>query len=93
MRVVKNTVNVLLNVRKEELIKGKYISYELVSNKLKEKEEEEHLIYKALRSKFYNSSFCGKYNISTECGVKCIDVKNPMKGRASLEIAFEVDEE
>lgn len=88
MRVVKQTVQVELEVSRNELIDGQYVHYECVSAKLKALEEKNNTQYKALRNKFYNSVASGKYNIICIYGLRCIDIKNPMRAKASLEIKF-----
>lgn len=90
MKVVKQTMKIELEVHKDEIIKDKYIHYECVSSKLKALEEQNNTQYKALRNKFYNSSSGGKYNLATVCGLKCLDLENPMKAKASLELSFKV---
>lgn len=92
MKVVKNTINVTLNVKKSELFDGKYLYYNSVSSKLKELEDSDNMQYKALRNKFYNSSSCGKYNLKVVHDLKCIDVKKPMLAKASLELNFIVED-
>lgn len=90
MKVVKQTMKLEIEVHKDEVIKDKYVHYECVSAKLKAMEEKDNTQYKALRNKFYNSSFGGKYNIEQIYGLKCLDIKNPMKAKASLELSFKV---
>ena len=90
MKVVKDTVLVELTVKKEELLSGKYIYYENVSAKLKVLEESNNTQYKALRNKFYNSAYGNKYNIENVCGLRCLNVEDPMKAKASLELSFKV---
>lgn len=90
MKVIKQTMKIELEVHKDEIIKDKYIHYECVSSKLKALEEQNNTQYKALRNKFYNSSSGGKYNLATVCGLKCLDLENPMKAKASLELSFKV---
>ena len=90
MKVVKDTVLVELTVKKEELLLGKYIYYENVSAKLKALEESNNAQYKSLRNKFYNSAYGNKYNIETVCGLRCLNVEDPMKAKASLELSFKV---
>jgi hypothetical protein len=38
----------------------------------------------------YNSKNCNKYNMKEIAGIMCIDVTNPMQGKASLDLTFEV---
>ena len=90
MKVVKQTMKLELEVHKNEIINSNYIYYECVSAKLKALEEQNNTQYKAIRNKFYNSSFGGKYNLETVCGLKCLNIKNPMKAKASLELSFKV---
>ena len=52
-------------------------------------EKQKKLPYKKLRNKFYNSRACDKYNMQDIAGLACIDTKNPMKDKASLELVFE----
>ena len=92
MRTVSDTVKVELKVKRNELIDGKYMFYEHVSAKLKVLEEQDATKYKALRNHFYNSSFGNKYNIVHVYGLKCIDVTDAMKAKASLELSFKVED-
>ena len=91
MRTIAQTENVTLKVQTKEILSEEWIPFQLVSLKLKEIEKQQSKEYKSLRVKFYNSSACGKYNESTFAGLKCINVKNPMKDgvSASLCLTFE----
>lgn len=90
MRTVQNIDNVTIKVSKDELINEKWLTFQLLSRKLAEIEEDRKIGYKKLRNKMYNSQACSKYNSEIVAGMKCIDVTNPMKGIASLEFTFEV---
>ena len=92
MRTVSDTVKVELKVKRNELIDGKYMFYEHVSAKLKVLEEQDAAKYKALRNRFYNSASGNKYNIVHVYGLKCIDVTDAMKAKASLELSFKVED-
>lgn len=89
MRTIANTEKVTLKVTEDELIGGKWLNYTLLSKKLQEIEVKENMKYKSLRNKLYNSINCNKYNMGEIAGLVCIDVKNPMKNKASLELVFE----
>ena len=91
MKTITSTDTVTIKVSKEELLEGKWIHFQLLSKKLGEIEKQEKLPYKKLRNKFYNSRACNKYNMQDIAGLPCIDVKNPMKDKASLELIFEED--
>lgn len=91
MNVVKESHTVKLKVAKNELLEGKYLNFQLLSQKLGIAEKEANLSYKSFRNKFYNSRACGKYNMKNIAGLPCIDVKEPMKGFASLILEFEVE--
>ena len=82
--------NITVKVSREELINGKWLTFQLLSKKLAKIEEDKGMEYKKLRNKMYNSQACSKYNSETVAGMKCIDVTNPMKGTASLTLTFEV---
>ena len=89
MKTITSTDKVTIKVERGELLEGKWLHFQLLSKKLGEIEKQKKLPYKKLRNKFYNSRACNKYNMSEIAGLVCIDVKNPMKDRASLELIFE----
>lgn len=88
MRTVSSIEKAEIKVSKDELINGKWVSLNLVSQKLADLEKSNNMGYKSLRYKFYNSTNGNKYNVETVCGVKCMDAENPMKATASLEITI-----
>lgn len=88
MNVIKDTVKVELSVKKSELMLDKLVSVQLISEKLKQKEVEDNLGYKALRYRFYNSLHADKINTETISGIQFVDAKNPMKSKASIELSF-----
>jgi len=91
MKVVKQTMKIELEVHKDEIIKDKYIHYECVSSKLKALEEQNNTQYKAPEKQGSTILLlAGKYNLATVCGLKCLDLENPMKAKASLELSFKV---
>jgi hypothetical protein len=90
MKTVMSTDHIKVTVSRKELIEGKWLYFNLLSKKLAETEERQNSKYKSLRNKMYNSKACGKYNTETVAGLSCINVLEPMKGRASLELEFEV---
>lgn len=89
MRTVKDSEVVNIKVQNSELLEGKWLNFQLLSKKLGDIEVERKLKYKSLRNKFYNSRACKKYNIKDIAGLPCIDIDEPMLGRASLAITFE----
>ena len=89
MKTITYTDTVTIKVVKEELLEGKWLHFQLLSKKLGDIEKQKKLPYKKLRNKFYNSRACNKYNMSEIAGLVCIDVQNPMKDKASLELVFE----
>ena len=89
MKTIQSTETVTLKVSPEELLDKKWLNFQLLSKKLGEIEKQKKLPYKKLRNKFYNSRACNKYNMQDIAGLPCIDVKNPMKDKASLELVFE----
>lgn len=94
MRVVTDTKCVEVGVSKDLIFtdNGKsYICLLVVSDLLKQKEEEEKLERKSIRVRLYNSLHCEKYNVIDAFGMKWIDVENPMKSKASLELKFKVE--
>lgn len=90
MRTIQSTDSVTIKVSKDELIKDKWLTFQLLSKKLADIETANNMEYKKLRNKMYNSQACGKYKAEVVAGMRCIDVEEPMKGKASLEIKFEV---
>lgn len=90
MRTIQSVNNITVKVSKDELINGKWLAFQILSQKLAKMEEDHNMGYKSLRNKMYNSQACSKYNSEMVAGIKCIDTTNPMKGVASLTLAFEV---
>lgn len=90
MKTVQNIETAVVKVTGEELLNDKWLSFQLLSKKLYEIEQQKKMSYKYLRNRFYNSRACNKYNMETIAGILYIDVENPMKGTASLELKFEV---
>jgi len=90
MRTVTNIEKVTVNVTKDELLNDKWLSFQLLSKKLGEIEQQERMVYKQLRNKFYNSRACKKYKMETIAGVVYIDIDNPMRdnAEASLMLSF-----
>ena len=88
MKTITSTDKITIKFNKSELLEGKWIHFQLLSKKLGEIEKQKKLPYKKLRNKFYNSRACNKYNMQDIAGLPCIDVTNPMKDRASLELIF-----
>ena len=93
MRIIKETTEVTLKVKKSNLYEGKWLAITLLSNMLQDKEEREKLGYKSLRNKFYNSVSSDKYNTDTFIGLDFINIEEPMKAMASLTLKFEVEED
>ena len=93
MRVIKNTTEVTLKVRKSFLFRGKWIAVQVISALLQDEEEKKKLGYKSLRGKFYNSVSSEKYNMEKFLGLDFVDTENPTKAKASLELKFEVMED
>ena len=89
MKTIASTETIKLSVNPNELINGKWLNFQLLSKKLGEIENQKKMAYKSLRNKFYNSRACGKYNMQEVAGLPCIDVDEPMRGKASLELVFE----
>lgn len=88
MKTVTNSYHVSVEVTKEDLINDKWLNFFLLSKKLEQIEDKNKEAYKALRSKFYNSWNCGKYNTCEIAGIKCINVEKPMEAKASLDLEF-----
>ena len=60
MKTVQNIDNITIKVSKEELINGKWLTFQLLSKKLSGIEEDKGMEYKKLRNKMYNSQACSK---------------------------------
>lgn len=89
MRTIKDISEVVVSVKDSDLLDGKWLNVQLLSEKLRQKEEAEGLGYKRLRNKMYNSLGAGKYNTMHKIGLDFIDVDNPMKNTASLKLVFQ----
>ena len=88
MKTVQSVEEVEITVAENDLLEGKWISFQLLSKKLGDIEKQKETPYKQLRNKLYNSKACGKYNTKTIAGFPCFDTENPMKGTASLVLKF-----
>lgn len=88
MRTVNLTEKIEIKVKPEDLLENHWLNFYLLSQKLGDIEKQTKREYKSLRNKFYNSCACKKYNTKDIAGLVCIDVNNPMKDKASLELAF-----
>lgn len=89
MKTIKSVEKITLQVCNKELLNGKYVSLMKVASKLRDYEKEKNLGYKSLRTKFYNSCMCNKYNIVEFAEIRFLDVENPMKvDKASLILEF-----
>ena len=88
MKVIKDTMKLEIEVKKEDLISGQYIPVSVVSDRLRVMEEEKEMPNKSLRYRFYNTVNSNRYNTKTFAGIKCIDIKEPMIKLASLELTF-----
>lgn len=93
MRIIKETTEVTLKVRKSFLLNKKWLSIQLISAMLQDEEEMKKLGYKSLRNKFYNSVASDKYNMAKFIGLDFINVEEPMKAMASLTLNFEIVED
>lgn len=88
MKTVQSVENVTITVTKDELLNDKWLSFQLLSKKLGEIEQQKKMAYKQLRNRFYNSRACNKYNMETIAGILYMDTENPMKAVASLVLNF-----
>lgn len=89
MKTVQSVESVEVKVSKDELLNDRLISFQLLSKKLGEIEQQKKLAYKYLRNRFYNSRACNKYNMETIAGIVYVDTVNPMKtSTASLVLSF-----
>ena len=89
MKTVQSVESVEVTVSKDELLNDKLISFQLLSKKLGEIEQQNKMAYKYLRNRFYNSRADNKYNMETIAGIVYIDTVNPMKvNTASLVLTF-----
>lgn len=93
MRIIKETTEVTLKVKKSYLLHKKWLSVQVISALLQDEEESKKLGYKSLRNKFYNSVSSDKYNVERFIGLDFINVEDPMKAMASLTLKFNVVED
>ena len=93
MRIIKETTEVTLKIKKSYLLHDKWICVQVISALLQDEEEFKKLGYKSLRNKFYNSVSSDKYNMARFIGLDFINVEEPMKAMASLTLSFEVVED
>lgn len=89
MKTIQSTQNITVKVSEDDLIEKRWIPFTILSKKLADIEKENNMGYKSLRIDLYNSSAGKKYNQKIIAGIKCIDTKEPMTGKASLELTFE----
>lgn len=89
MKTVQSIEVVTIQVDKAELLEGKWLNFQLLSKKLGDIEQKRGMEYKSLRNRFYNSRACKKYNMKDIAGLPCINVEEPMNGKASLVLVFE----
>lgn len=92
MRIIKETTEVTLKVKKSYLLNKKWLSVIVISTLLQDEEEMKKLGYKSLRNKFYNSVSSDKYNMEKFIGLDFINIEEPMKAMASLTLKFEIVE-
>lgn len=92
MRTVKERTDVEVAVSKDEILNNEWIPFTTVSLKLSELEKKSNAPYKSLRTKLYNARALGKLNMEKIACIDCVNVKEPMKGNASIMLAFVVEE-
>lgn len=90
MRTIEHTTEVTLEVDKSALINEKYLAQTAISAMLKQAEADNKLVSKTYRNSFYNSIKADKYNTVNIGTIKCVDVTNPMKSKASLSLTFKI---
>lgn len=89
MNVIKDSVEITLEVREDELLEGKYLHWQLLSQKVKATENGDRLVYFNLRNRLHNSFRAGKFNMTRIAGLNCIDVDSPMSSDvSSLVLSF-----
>lgn len=93
MRIIKETTEITLKVKKSYLYNKKWLSVQVISQLLQDEEEKKKLGYKSLRNKFYNSVSSDKYNVEKFIGLDFINIEEPMKAMASLTLKFEIVED
>ena len=93
MRIIKETTEITLKIKKSFLLNKKWICVQVISALLQDEEEMKKLGYKSLRNKFYNSLSSDKYNMEKFIGLDFINVEEPMKAMASLTLKFIVEED
>ena len=93
MRIIKETTEITLKVKKSYLYNKKWLSVQVISQLLQDEEEKKKLGYKSLRNKFYNSVSSDKYNAEKFIGLDFINIEEPMKAMASLTLKFEIVED
>lgn len=79
MKTIKDTVTVEIDVKDEEIFQKNWINAVLLSEKLKQKEQEDNVPYKTLRTRFYNTLASERFNTKLIAGIKCVNIDNPMK--------------
>lgn len=89
MRVVTNTVDVIVKISDEDLLEKRWIPYNVLSKKIAELEKT--VGGQSYKVRFYNSLAGGKYNTKTIAHIKCVDtVKTMVENKVSaLNIIFE----
>lgn len=92
MRTIKERTDIEVSVKKEEILNKDWIPFTTVSLKLAEIEKASSAPYKSLRTKLYNARSLGKLNVSKIACIDCVNVKDPMKGNASIMLSFIVED-
>ena len=92
MRVITDTQEVTIKVTKEDVLYDEWIPFENLSNKLKALENDKSREYKYYRQRLYNDYRGGRLNGKVFAGIKCVNIKDPMNGTASLKLNFVMEE-
>lgn len=88
MRVITNTQVVDVPYSENELLEGKWLDFHTLAQKLKNIEINTNQKPQSLRYKFTNGAMLGKYNIVQKGIMRFIDVTNPKKAKATIELNF-----
>ena len=92
MRTIKERTDIEVSVKKDEILNNEWIPFTTVSLKLAELEKVSNAPYKSLRTKLYNARALGKLNMSKIACIDCVNAKDPMKGNASIMLAFVMED-
>ena len=91
MRTVTDVSDVTIRITNKDVLYEEWIPFELLSLKLSEQEKIDNVPNNDYRTRLYNSTRLDKFVMKTFAGVKCVNIVEPMKAKASINLKFQLD--